>query len=93
MASAPASAATVAPAQEQATAALGERGVEVGQRVEQERQAVGAGEGAAQDGVVEHEQRHDPLGLLDGRRQRRVVVDAEVAVEQDDGAPHQGATP
>ena len=40
------------------------------------------------DPLVEHEEREDRLRLLDGPRERGVVVNAEVAREQDDGDAH-----
>ena len=69
-----------------------ERGVEIGERLEEERATARGGTVArAADPVVEHEQGQHGLGRLDSRRERRVVVDAQVAGEEDDRGPHVGA--
>ena len=74
-----------APADHEATAALGERSVEVGQAVEQE---LGAGPGGVAPGkepVLEAEDRHHALVALERRPQRGVVVDPQVAGVPDEG--------
>ena len=53
------------------------------ERVEQEGDAVRRSEGR-EHGVVQDEERHDPLRPFDGRGERRVVVHAQVAREQND---------
>ena len=53
------------------------------QRLEQEPRAVRSVVPARQDRVVEHEQRHDPLGVAGGASERRMIRDAEVAGEHD----------
>ncbi len=77
----------LALAHEERAAATAQRVVEVGEGVEQERHAVGGAE-ARQHRAVEHEQRDDAIGDGDGRGECRIVVDAQVAREEDDGGAH-----
>ena len=63
-----------------------QRGVEIGERLEQEPGAVRSVERAGEDGVVEHEQRDDDVVAPHRLRQRRVVGHAQVAREHDDRA-------
>ena len=66
-----------------------QRRVEIAERVEQEGDAVRRPEGG-EHRVVEDEQRHDPLRLLGGSGQRRVVLDAKIAGEEDDDGRDHG---
>jgi hypothetical protein len=63
-----------------------QRGVEVAQRLEQKGDAVGRAE-RAEDGVVEDEERDDALRAVDRRRERGLVVHAQVPGEQHDDGP------
>jgi hypothetical protein len=65
-----------------------QRAVQDGEAVEQVRGPVDAAEPAVHEPVVEHEQRHDLVVLGQGPRERRVVVQAQVAPEPDDGGAH-----
>jgi len=67
--------------------ARGERGAQIAERVEEERDPVGHAEALEHD-WIEHEQRHDLVGLASGGRERRLVVEAEVTREEDDGSGH-----
>ncbi len=89
-ASAPVSATTrayllddVAAANDECAAAGAQLVVETRQRLGEEREPVRRTEGRILD-----EQRHDPLSLASRRGERRLVVDAQVAREQDDRCPH-----
>ena len=77
----------VAAPHDQRAAEGSQRLVEIPERVEQERDAIRRAEGL-EDRVVEHEQRQDALALLARCMERRVVVDAEVAREEDDPCAH-----
>ena len=83
----------VATPQNEPRSPLGERGVEILERVAQERDAIRPGEVALHDPVVEHEERNDPLGLSRGCRESRVIVDAKVAREENDRRPHPATQP
>ena len=62
-----------------------ERCVEIGERLLEERAPPRRrSRSACRDAVVEHEERQHRLGGLDRGRERRVVVNAEVAGEEDD---------
>ena len=78
----------VTPAHHQVGPPLPKGGAEVGQAVDEERGPVGHGEARGQDALVDHEQRHHGVGPARRLGQRRVVVDAEVAVEEDDDGSH-----
>lgn len=82
----------VAAAHDQPPAALPQTGVQVGQAVGEEGQPVGRGESGPVDGRVPDEQRHDLVRRFHGGAQRRMVVQAEVGGEEDDGDGH-GVTP
>ena len=69
-----------------------ERVVEVVERLQQEPGAVGPVVAAAEDGVVEDEQRHHLVRLPGRARERRVVVDAEIAGEHDHRHRRHGRT-
>ncbi len=73
-----------AVADDQAAAALAQRRVEVAQGLEHELRARARRVAPVEQAVVEAEDRHDPLVLLERRPQRRLVVDAQVAPEPDD---------
>jgi hypothetical protein len=84
----------LAPPHDQRAAELTQRVVEIVQRFEEEAGAVGPVVRAAENGVVEDEERHDALGLPDGPRERRMVVDAQIACEHDHRhRPHGGTIP
>lgn len=74
----------VAAAQVQAPAGAPQRGIEVPQGLEQEGDAVGSGESRAEQSFVEDEKRNDSSCLCRCGK-RRVVADAKVAVEENDG--------
>jgi hypothetical protein len=78
----------LAPADHQVTAPLPQVRAEVGQCGDQVREPVRVGVARAEDRLVEHEQRHDPVGLAAGGSERRLVVDPQVAGEQHDGGGH-----
>ncbi len=71
----------IAAAHEEGGAKTPQRIAEVAQRVQHEGEAVGAGEAAAEDRLVEDEQRYHSIGAR-RRPQRRVIVHPEVAVEE-----------
>jgi hypothetical protein len=64
-----------------------QRFVEVAQRLAHEGDPVGGGKARVEQLAVEHEQRHGSL-RLGRRRKRRVVVQPQVAVEEDDRGAH-----
>jgi hypothetical protein len=72
------------PAQQQPAAALAQLAVELGEALEQELRARPRCVAAVQQGLVEAEDRHHALALLQRRRQRRVIVHAQVAPKPDD---------
>ena len=74
----------VAAAHHEVGAALAQRVTQLAQAAEQEADARAGGEAPTEQGVVEHEHGHDALGAAGGRRQRGMVVDAQVAPEPDD---------
>ena len=74
----------IAAPDDEVGAPLAERDAQVVERVEQKRDAVRRIE-AAQDRVVEDEERHDVCVRPDGLRQRGLIVYAQVACEEDDG--------
>lgn len=78
----------VTVAHDQAAAPLAQTGVEIAQTVREERQPVRHGEPGRVHGPVPHEQRDDLLGAVEGRGERRMVVQAQVAGEQDDRDAH-----
>ena len=63
----------------------GQRLVEVGQALRQESGPVGPVGRAAENAVIQHEQRDHPVVLPKRRVQRRIVVNAQVSGEEDDG--------
>ena len=75
----------VAGAHDEVGAAIAQRLAQLAQAAEQEAAARAGLEAAVQQRVVEHEHGHDALGRARGGGQRRVVVDAQVAPEPDDG--------
>jgi len=83
----------LAPPNDKRGATLAQRAVEVGERLEEEAQSIPRDEVAVEDGVVEDEQRDDPLGLTRRLRERRLIVDAQVTREEDDGRPHSDSLP
>ncbi len=78
----------VAAADDEPGAAGRERAPEIGQRLEQEGDAVRRAE-AREHGLVEDEERHDARRAVDGVGERGVVVHAEVAREEDDDRAHE----
>ncbi len=62
-----------------------QRRVEVAERVEQEHDAVRRSEG--EHGVVQDEERHDSLALLDSGGESGVVVQTQITGEQHDDGP------
>ena len=83
----------VAPADDEVAAEAAKRLAEIAKRVEQERQAIRGGIPAPDDVVVEHEQREHPFGRAGGRGQRRVIIDPQVAGEQQDCSVHERKSP
>ena len=77
----------VAAPDDQRATERAQRLVEIPERVEEERDAIRRAE-RLEDRVVEHEQRQHALALLARCMERRVVVDAEVAREEDDPGAH-----
>ena len=77
----------VALTQRERATALPQRCVQVAERSEQEGDPVGRAE-AREQRAVEHEQRHDAIGLGDRGGQRGLVVHAQVAREEHDGRAH-----
>ena len=81
----------LAPAHVERAAEPAERRVEVGERLLEERATAGGrAEARAADAVVDDEERQHRLGGLDRCRERRVVVNAKVAGEEDDRDLHGG---
>ena len=66
-------------------AALAQRLAQLREAAVQEPRAVGGREAPAQQPRVEHEHRHDAVALAVRGGQRRVVVDAQIAPEPDEG--------
>ena len=66
---------------DQPAAAPAQRGVEVGQALEQELRARARCMAAVEQPVVETEHRNEMVGAGAGRVERRVVVDPQVAAE------------
>ncbi len=75
-------------AHKQIAAPTPQRGLQVSQTVEQERQPVGSGEVTLEDRVVEDEERDHELGRFDRSSEGRVIVDSQVPVEQNHGRRH-----
>ena len=73
----------LAAPQHESAATLPQLAVEVPQRAGEEAIAP-----RARERRIEHEERHDPLELTHRRAERRVVVDAQVPREEDDGGAH-----
>ncbi len=73
----------VATTEEKVRATGAESVAEHGERLQEEGDPVRRAE-APEDRIVEDEQRDDPVGALQGRRQRGMVVQAEIPGEQDD---------
>ena len=71
-------------AHHQPRAALAQRGVEVGEALEQELRARAGGVAAVQQAVVEAEHRHDPLVAVERGAQGGMVAQAQVAAEPDE---------
>ena len=71
-------------------AAFAQLAVEIVQRLEEEAEPVGRRVGGAEDRVVEHEQRHDLVGISDRAREHGVVPDPEVACQDRDCDRHGG---
>jgi hypothetical protein len=67
------------------SAGAGQRLVEVGQALRQEPGPVGPVVRAFENAVVQHEQGNHQVVRPSRRVQRRIVVNAQVAGEQDDG--------
>src|SRR4029079_5518752 len=72
----------------QATAALADRRGKADEALPHEPDPVRSGPAAGYQRVVDDEQRDHLIGLGDGRAQRRVVMEAEVAAEPDDRSGH-----
>lgn len=84
----------VAGADDQPPAPVPQPRVQVPQTVGEEGEPVGRGESGRVHGPVADEQRHHGIGAVQGRTQRRMVVQPQIAGEQDDrrghGAPRRG---
>jgi hypothetical protein len=78
----------VAPTQHERRAVLSERPSEVGEGLEEEGDPVRPRKVALEDAIVEDEQRRHALGGAGRRREGRVVVDTQVAREEDDRVTH-----
>ncbi len=74
---------TGSPLRMSAGAALAQGPVEIAQAVEQVGDTIRRSAATRQQSVVEHEQRHDTVCLTGGRRQGRLVTDAEVSGEEN----------
>ncbi len=74
----------VARAHDEVRAAPAQRRPQFFEAAEQEAAARPGLEAAVEQGVVEHEHRHDVLGSAGGGGQRRMVVHAQIAPEPDD---------
>ena len=72
-------------ADDEVGAALAQRLAQLREAAVQEPRAVGGREAPAEQPRVEHEHRHDAVALAVRGGQRRVVVDAQVAPEPDEG--------
>ena len=64
-----------------------QRVAQIPQRLAEEGEPVGSAE-AVEDGLVEDEERQHALGLFRRGGERRVVVDSQVAREEDDRGAH-----
>ena len=83
----------LAPSDVERCPRLAQGRVEVDERLVEERAPVGRGAVARlADALVEHEERQHGLGLVERGPQGRVVVEPEVAREEDDGRLHRGAS-
>ena len=80
----------VAPAGHESAPEFAQRVVEIGEGLEQEAGPVRPVEPTAQNRVVEHEEGNDAVGTPKRGRERGLIVDAEVAREDDDGRGHGG---
>ena len=72
-------------AHDEVGAALAQRRAQLGQAAVQEPGAIAGGEAPGQQALVEHEHRDDAIAFAVGGGQARVVVDAQVAAEPDEG--------
>jgi hypothetical protein len=77
-----------AVADDEAGVALAQRGVEIGEAVEQELRSRSGGVAAVDQPAVEDEDRHQPVGALARGVQGWMVVEAEVAPEPEDRGGH-----
>jgi len=73
------------PKRHSPAAALAQRRVQVAQALQQELRAGTGRVAAAQQPVVEAEERDDAVVAVERRPQRGMVVDAQIAPEPDDG--------
>jgi hypothetical protein len=78
----------VAAPDDERRAAVAQRAVEVPEALKQEGQPVRRPRAAADEPIVDHEGRHDAIRVARRRPQRQVVVQAEVAGEEDDRRLH-----